>query len=224
MSAAERQAKRRARLRAAREAEGVARREVVGTPFLPGHVASLKHGAYSARTVAELASVVEAELLADPECAHLRPAKFRAMVHSWCSTQAELSLLRVWLSRISIEQASAETVSLDEREVRSRGGKASRHVASQRTEPVLAAIDRADRRLIQLSKQLGLDPRSEAQLGGVRRAFDVAAWVAGSVAAARAGTEEPRLDVEAVGLAAAFQAAQRVKEILAGPAELPPAV
>jgi hypothetical protein len=225
MTAAERQAKRRAKVRAEREAAGITRREVVGQPFLKGHDASLKHGAFSAGSVDGLAAVIERDLLSQPECAYLRSPVWLPMVRSWCHGQSQLSLLRSWLSKITVEQAGTETVLLDETETRSRGGKSSRHVASQRTEPVLLLIDRTERRLIQLSKQLGLDPRSRSQLGkNVGRAFDMAQYVAEVVAADRNGTEEPDLpDIESIGLASFLQASQTAQEIIDASRELPPA-
>jgi hypothetical protein len=224
MSDAERSAKYRARKRAAKEAAGVARRERAGVPFLPGHELSMTHGAYSARSVDELAGVIEEDLLGQPECAYLRSPVWRPMVRSWCTGQAQLSLLRAWLSKLTAAEASSESVTLDETETR-RGGKAARRVASQRTEPALAAIDRVERRMIQLSKQLGLDPRSRAQLGkSVTQAFDLAAWTAAVVAANRNGTEEPDLpDVEQVGLAAFLVANQTAQDMIDGRRELPPA-
>jgi hypothetical protein len=225
MSGAERQARYRARRRAEREAAGVARREATGTRFMAGNDASLVHGAFSAGSVDELAGVIERDLLAQPECAYLRSAVWLPMVRSWCSGQAQLSLLRAWLSRITIEAAGSETVTLDETESRTRGGKSQRHVASQRVEPVLQLIDRVERRLIQLSKQLGLDPRSRSQLGkNVGRSFDMAQYVAGVAAAELNGTEEPDLpDIEQIGLAAFLQANQAAQEIVERSRRLPPA-
>jgi hypothetical protein len=221
MTDAERAARYRARKRVAREAEGVARREVVGMPFLPGHDASLKHGAYSARSVSELAAGIERDLVAHPATrADTRSPVWRFTLTSWCQAQAEVALLRSYRDRITIEAAVAETTTLDEVETRTRGGKSVRHVSSQRVEPILTAIDRVERRLLQLGKALGFD-----QLGrGAAGAFDQAAYVAALVAAARNGMPEPPVpDLQVIGLASYWAAEAQAKEILAGPAELPPA-
>lgn len=221
MTVAERQAKRRAKVRAEREAAGIARREQVGTPFLAGHDASLKHGAYSGRTVSQLAEAIECDLIAHPSMkVDTRPPVWRFTLRSWCEAQAEVSLLRAYRDRITVEQSVAEHVTLDETETRSRGGKSRRHVSSQRVEPILTAIDRVERRLLQLGRALGFDQLGRGALG----AFDQASYVAAVVAAARAGLPEPPIpDLEVIGLAAYWQAEQQAKEILEASGDLPPA-
>lgn len=112
-------------------------------PFAPGHELSLKHGAYSPRTVDPRAAELVDGVLADPELGYLAQPRFRAAVWSWARAEARVQLLEGWL-------VEHDSIGVD---------------AEGEVLPVLAALRGWSMTASKMLARLGLDPAAAAALG-----------------------------------------------------------
>lgn len=148
-------------------------------PFQPGHELSTRHGAYSPRRVDPLAAELVDLVLADPTCAYLQAARWRAGLWAWARAEARVQLLTEWLAD------HGEGVDSD-------GSIA----------PALTALRMWEVRASNARSRLGLDPLSAARLGRDVTAaqVDMARLLSGlDDPPGAAGVQVVRVDGEAEG-------------------------
>lgn len=107
-------------------------------PFEPGNTVSLRHGAYSPRSISPVAGGLVAELVGQaPWLA--RPA-FAAEVQAWAWAEAEVVLLRRHMDEVGLLDAEGEPLGFTEE------------------------LHRAETRAAKRRADLGLSPRAWAQM------------------------------------------------------------
>jgi hypothetical protein len=107
-------------------------------PFQPGHTLSLRHGAWSKRSVAPLAERIAADLAS--AAPWTRSPAFASTIASWSWAEAQATLLRAWLDAHG---------HLDDEGV---------------PRPATLMLDRVESRAAKLRSELGLSPISLGSL------------------------------------------------------------
>jgi hypothetical protein len=141
--------------------------------FVPGNLASVRHGAFSQRLTAPLAESIAAEQLTRDDCPlWLRDPSYASAVLAWAFAEAECIKLRErrdQLERFAGEEAvDASLVDLtetEENETRPAPGALTRVSVMRQQESLAKAIHRAETRARSLRADLGLTPASRARLG-----------------------------------------------------------
>jgi hypothetical protein len=143
-------------------------------PFQPGHLASVRHGAFSRRLTGPLAEQIAAEQLARPDCPlWLREPSYASAVLAWAYAEAECVRLRD--RRDALEQLAGDNsvedslADVTESEERQEGlpswGVITRVSVMRQRESLAKALHRAETRARSLRSDLGLTPASRARLG-----------------------------------------------------------
>lgn len=148
-------------------------------PFEPGNEVSLRHGVYSPRTVAPLATEMVERVLSDDDVAFLRAAAYRPSLWAWARAEATVQLLVEHIEQIGGLGEALSERGAEESEETHAGGHSRRVSSSVRTASALAALDRAERHAATCRSRLGLDPLSRARLGKdvASARVDMATWL-----------------------------------------------
>jgi hypothetical protein len=147
-------------------------------PFEPGHTVSLRHGAWSPRSIAPVAAELEEGLHATAPWT--TGSAFTAARSSWSWTEAQCVLLRAWLDEVGL---------LDPETFEPR--------------PASVLLNRLETRAMKLRAQLGLDPLSLTKLLAGLSSVNPAAAAGGLDALVAAGAQiRARADEALVDVAA----------------------
>lgn len=135
-----------------------------GRKFEPGNALQERHGAYSPRRVDPLAAELVDLVLADPDTAYLREARWRPALWAWARAEAQVQLLTEYLEQ---KATSADSGVGD--------------LGDERVRAAHLLLHRAEARADRSRARLGLDPLSAARLGRDRTAaaLDAAQLMAG---------------------------------------------
>jgi hypothetical protein len=142
-------------------------------PFERGHLASVRHGAFSQRLTGPLAEQIAAEQLAREDCPlWLRDASYASAVLAWAFAEAECVKLRERrdeLERLAgadpVDASLVDLTETEETETRPAPGAMTRVSVMRQRESLAKAIHRAETRARSLRADLGLTPASRARLG-----------------------------------------------------------
>lgn len=144
-------------------------------PFQPGHTLSLRHGAYSPRTIDPVAAEILASLLQDETTEYLQAPKYRLALLALSRAEAQIQLLTEYLEK--------------------RGEAAGDGVGDLADDSIRSAyllLHRAESRADRSRARLGLDPLSAARLGQriVGAAADMARLLSGQDHLAEGGASD----------------------------------
>lgn len=134
-------------------------------PFEAGHTVTLRHGAYSSRTVEPLAEEIEqAARTSSSWPPYLDDPSYLLAVRAWASAEAVAELLRRHLAGQDFTEALADVTEEESTETATKG-RTTRRSTSRRVRSALELLDRAESRAANHRARLGLDPLSRARLG-----------------------------------------------------------
>lgn len=133
-------------------------------PFKPGHTLSLRHGAYSPRTIDPVAAEILASLLHDETTGYLQQPKYRLALLALSRAEAQTQLLTEYLEKRG--EAAGDGIG---------------DLADDATRAAYLLLHRAEARADRSRARLGLDPLSAARLGQrvIGTAVDMARLLSG---------------------------------------------